>query len=75
LRNVLKKRDNEFRRCLAERLMTYALGRGLELDDECTLRAVADEVGRQENKFSSLVLAIVHSDQFQKRAAVRSKME
>jgi hypothetical protein len=75
LRNILKKRDNEFRRCLAERLMTYALGRGLELDDECTLRAVADEVGRQENKFSSLVLAIVHSDQFQKRASIRSKME
>jgi hypothetical protein len=75
LRNILKKRDNEFRRCLAERLLTYALGRGLELDDECTLRAVADEVARQDNKFSSLVLAIVHSEQFQKRASIRSKME
>jgi hypothetical protein len=75
LRNILKKRDNEFRRCLAERLMTYALGRGLELDDECTLRAIAAEVGQKENKFSALVLAIVHSDQFQKRASVRSKME
>jgi hypothetical protein len=75
LRNILKKRDNEFRRCLAERLMTYALGRGLELDDECTLRAIAAEVGQKENKFSALVLAIVHSDQFQKRASIRSKME
>ncbi len=75
LRGVLLKRDNEFRRCLAEKLMTYALGRGLELDDECTLRAMADEVARNDNKFSSLVLAIVHSDQFQKRASVRSKME
>jgi len=75
LRTVLRKRENEFRHCLAEKLMTYALGRGMELDDECTLRAVADEVKRSDNKFSSLVLAIVHSQQFQKRASVRSKME
>jgi hypothetical protein len=75
LRTVLKKRDNEFRLCLAEKLMTYALGRGLELDDQCTLRAIADDLSRHENKFSALVLAIVHSDQFQKRASVRSKLE
>jgi hypothetical protein len=75
LRAILRQRENDFRRCLAEKLMTYALGRGLELDDECTLRAIADEVAHKENRFSALVLAIVHTDQFQKRASVRSKME
>jgi hypothetical protein len=75
LRAVLRKREADFRRCLAEKLMTYALGRGMELDDECTLRAMAELVGKQDNRFSALVLAIVHSDQFQKRASIRSKME
>jgi hypothetical protein len=75
LRGILRKKEADFRRCLAEKLMTYALGRGMELDDTCTLRAIADEVAKNDNKFSSLVLAIVHSDQFQKRASIRSKME
>jgi hypothetical protein len=75
LRAVLRKREGDFRRCLAEKLMTYALGRGMELDDECTLRSIANEMAQKEDKFSALVLAIVHSEQFQKRASIRSKMD
>lgn len=75
LRALLLKRENEFRRCLSEKLLTYALGRGLELDDECAVRALANEVGQNGNRFSALVLGIVHTDQFQKRGATRSPVE
>ena len=63
-----------FRRCLAEKLLTYALGRGLEYYDKC---AVDDSRGRRQrpngDKFSALVLAIVKSDPFQKRRGKRSE--
>jgi mono/diheme cytochrome c family protein len=64
---ILKTRAAEFRRCLAEKMLTYALGRGLEAYDRCTLDDVCAAVARDSDRFSSLVLAIVRSDAFQKR--------
>jgi mono/diheme cytochrome c family protein len=64
---VLKARQGEFRRCLAEKMLTYALGRGLELYDKCTLDDLCSEMQRHQDRFSSLVLAIVKSDAFQMR--------
>jgi hypothetical protein len=64
---ILKTKATEFRRCLAEKMLTYALGRGLESYDRCTVDDVCAEVARNDNRFSSLVLGIVKSDAFQKR--------
>jgi hypothetical protein len=64
---ILKTKAAEFRRCLAEKMLTYALGRGLESYDRCTVDDISAEVGRNDNRFSSLVLAVVKSDAFQKR--------
>ena len=72
LREILSKRETDFRRCLAEKLLTYALGRGLDLDDECTVRAIANDAAQHENKFSAFLHGIVTSSQFQKRAASRN---
>ncbi|MSR60192.1 MAG: DUF1592 domain-containing protein [Planctomycetaceae bacterium] len=67
LRVILKSRQNEFRRCLAEKLLTFALGRGLEYYDKCTVDQIARHVAANHDKFSALVLEIVQSDPFQKR--------
>jgi len=67
LKAILKARDGEFRRCLAEKLLTYALGRGLEYYDKCTVDTIAQNVKANQDTFSALVLAIVQSDAFQKR--------
>jgi hypothetical protein len=64
---ILKTKAAEFRRCLAEKMLTYALGRGLEPYDKCAVDDICAEVVRNDNRFSALVLAVVRSDPFQKR--------
>jgi hypothetical protein len=67
LRQVLLDKKEQFVRCLAEKMLTYALGRGLSYDDRCTVDDLVQKVEREEYRFSSLVLGIVESDAFQKR--------
>jgi hypothetical protein len=62
---VLKTKESEFRRCLVEKMLTYALGRGLEYYDKCALDSISAELVRNDNRFVSLVLAIVQSEPFQ----------
>jgi hypothetical protein len=62
---VLKTKESEFRRCLIEKLLTYALGRGLEYYDKCALDEISAEAVRNDNRFVSVVLAIVQSEPFQ----------
>ena len=50
-----------------EKLMTYAVGRGMEHTDMPTIRAIAREVGKDQDRFSAIVLAVVKSPQFQMR--------
>jgi len=73
LKQILLARQDDFLRCLAEKLLTYALGRGIEYSDRCTVDDIALAAKEHEYKFSSLVLAIVESDAFQKRRAIRSE--
>ena len=54
-----------------EKLMTYALGRGLEYQDMPLVRSIARASAQQENRLSALVLAIVRSAPFQ----TNTKME
>ncbi len=67
LKAILKARDGEFRRCLAEKLLTYALGRGLEYYDRCTVDTIVKNVKTNHDTLTALVLEIVNSDAFQKR--------
>ncbi|MEX0978358.1 MAG: DUF1592 domain-containing protein, partial [Pirellulales bacterium] len=67
LKAILKSRQDEFVRCLAEKMLTFGLGRGVEYSDRCTLGDIAAAVKKNDFKFSSLILAIVASDAFQKR--------
>ena len=67
LKAVLLAKIKPFASCLTEKMMTYALGRGLEYQDRCVVEKVADSVLAGGGRFSQLVSAIVHSDPFQKR--------
>jgi hypothetical protein len=67
LKRILRADREYFVRALASKLMTYALGRGLERSDRQTVRVIADRVAAADYKFSSLVLEIVRSPQFQMR--------
>jgi hypothetical protein len=67
LRAILKKRQEAFAGCLTEKLLTYALGRGVERYDRCTIDDIAKTARKDNYKFSRLVMEIVKSDPFQKR--------
>jgi hypothetical protein len=58
-------RSDVFVSTLTEKLMTYALGRGLKYYDMPAVRAITREAGSNDNRFSSLVLGIVKSAPFQ----------
>ena len=73
LRRVLLARSDLFVTTLAEKLMTYALGRGVEHYDMPTVRAIVREAAQRDNRFSSLVLGIVSSPAFQMRTAGESQ--
>jgi hypothetical protein len=69
LRAALLTRPELFVGTLTEKLMTYALGRGLEYYDAPAVRAVTRHTRGEDYRFSSLVLGIVKSDPFQMRSA------
>jgi hypothetical protein len=69
LRAILVTQRDAFTRAIAGKLMTYALGRGLERSDRRALAQVATNVAAEQYRFSSLVLQIVNSQAFQMRRA------
>lgn len=65
LRKALLARPNVFMTTFTDKLMTYALGRGLDYNDMPAVRAVVRSAAQNQNKFSSVVLGIVDSVPFQ----------
>jgi mono/diheme cytochrome c family protein len=71
LQTILKGNTDVFARCLSEKLLTYALGRGLERSDRCAVDDLVHNAAKSEYTFSSLVVEIVKSDPFLKRRGKR----
>jgi hypothetical protein len=67
LKQVLLGRRDEFVAAMSGKLLTYALGRGLEYYDQPAVRAIATEAAGDDYRFSSIVSAIVKSTPFQMR--------
>lgn len=69
LRDVLFERRTEFVATVTEKLLTYALGRGIEYYDRPAIRAIVREAGEDDYRWSSLILGVVKSVPFQMRRA------
>jgi hypothetical protein len=70
LRQAIMKRPEQFVSTMTEKLMTYALGRGLQPYDMPAVRKIVRDAGAANYRFSSLVMGIVTSAPFQmKRVA------
>ena len=67
LRKALLKHPEQFVRTMTEKMLTYALGRGLEYYDMPVVRQIARDAASQNYRFSSIVLGIVNSTPFQKK--------
>ena len=69
-REALLARGDEFLRTVTDKLLTYALGRGVEPADGPVVRQLVREIKRGDFRWSSLVLGIVQSLPFQMRRAL-----
>ncbi|NLF67970.1 MAG: DUF1592 domain-containing protein [Candidatus Anammoximicrobium sp.] len=67
LKEIIKENKDDFARCLAEKMLIYALGRGLEHYDLVAVDRIVQALQRDNYRFSTLVLEIAGSDPFQKR--------
>jgi hypothetical protein len=67
LRRAIGARPEQFARTVAQMMLTYALGRGLEYYDLPVVRRIARDAARQDYRFSAMVLGIVSSPPFQMR--------
>ncbi len=69
---ILTEAREPFARSLTSKLMTYALGRGLERYDSKAVKAIASRLPARDYRFSALVLEIVNSLPFQSRRAMQA---
>jgi mono/diheme cytochrome c family protein len=69
---MVTKYREDFVRTVTEKLMTYALGRGVEHYDNPTVRAIARQAALDNYRMSSLIISIVKSTPFQMRRASES---
>ncbi len=68
LKRVLAvERREDFHRCLTEKMLTYAIGRGLEPSDITTVDAIVARIQKEEGRFHALLFGIIESAPFQKR--------
>jgi len=68
LRQILAtKRREQFVRCLVEKMLTYAVGRGLEYYDRCAVDQIMRQMARRDYRFSALISGVVKSAPFQMR--------
>jgi hypothetical protein len=69
LRRALTDRSGQFVGSLTEKLLTYALGRGLGHVDMPVVRSIVREAETDDYRFSALIRGIVNSPPFQTRRA------
>ena len=68
---LVTQRRLDFYRCLTEKLLTYALGRGLEDYDVYTVDAIVDRLDKENGRSSVLISGIIESVPFSKSAVPR----
>ncbi len=71
LRSALLSRPELFAGTLTEKLLVYGLGRGLDYRDRPAVRTILRDASRDNYRFSSLILGVVHSTPFQMRTTPR----
>jgi hypothetical protein len=65
LRNFLLSYSDQFARTVTEKLLTYAVGRGVEYYDMPIVRKIVREAEKDDYRFDTLILEVVKSDPFQ----------
>lgn len=67
LKQILKNRSRDVARCMAEKMLIFAIGRGAEFYDRPAITKIVESTEANEYRFSALVKAIVASEPFRMR--------
>jgi Protein of unknown function (DUF1592)/Protein of unknown function (DUF1588)/Protein of unknown function (DUF1587)/Protein of unknown function (DUF1585)/Protein of unknown function (DUF1595) len=67
LKQILMGRKEVFARALTEKMLTYALGRGVEYYDKRTTDSIVSALGKDDFRFSTLIVEVATSDPFRMR--------
>ena len=67
LANLLLDKPGDFVGAVTEKLMTYALGRGLEYHDMPTVRSIVRDAEADDYRWSSVIMGVIESAPFQMR--------
>ena len=73
LKAILRDKKELFVRSLAEKMLTYALGRGLEYYDKCAVDKIVTGLEKNEYRFGALIAETVSSEPFLMRTATGGK--
>ena len=73
LKAILLSNKAAFADCIAEKMLTYALGRGLEGYDRAAVKEIVNGLAANDYKFSTLVMGIVRSMPFQMKRGEKNK--
>ncbi|MSV34359.1 MAG: DUF1592 domain-containing protein [Bryobacterales bacterium] len=74
LKDILAGNRDAFAECLAEKMLTYALGRGVTREDQPTVRQIVSRMSSNDYRFSSLVDGVVNSPLFLNSASVNTAL-
>lgn len=74
-RILANERRLDFYRCLTEKMMTYALGRGVEYHDIITVDQIVEQLEKEKGRFSVLLAGIIESAPFQKLRTQREPVK
>lgn len=72
LRKVLLSKADLLRKNMANKMLTYAIGRGLRFSDQCFVDEIAASIAKRGDRFSSLIEAVVESEPFLTRGVPTS---
>ena len=67
---ITHERRIDYYRCLTEKLLTYALGRGLDYYDVETVDRIVADLDRDGGRFSTLLFGVIDSAAFQRQRAL-----
>ncbi len=73
LKTILKSKQELFVRSLTEKMLTYALGRGVEYYDKCAVDKIVEELQKNDYHFTTLLVETIKSEPFQMRTATGEK--
>ena len=67
LRKILLTRKDQFRKCLVEKLLTFATGRGLEKSDRPAVDKLCQKSVEKKDRFADIILEVAKSEPLRKR--------